>query len=269
VDIVINALVDLNKFSLEQILQTRSAEISKYQNLIEGEYAPTKVVFKGIKEDGYWMSIARLFYYGKSRIKASKFYNESAASSQLLNPFMLVKAEFWGLSIWGAKNLNWNKNNYPIEYLSNAGLALAPTEQSLIYKPDQRQAELDYDITSFINTTNTLTEKPLSNDQIIFGLSMQNARDLGFRYSYLDIEGSVNIKNERQPNEALDIPDRFDYMPVSWNNKFFLNHKTPSLPQYQSIQATALPATAVIKLWYQQPENLNEPADYIFKINIG
>lgn len=268
-ELPINKPIDLNGMTQQQILDIRAEQVNKYPNLIQGQYSPTGLVFNNIQEDGYWMSLARLYYVGKKSIKsASPFFKESVASTIVLNPFLLAKAEFWGLSIWGAKNLKWNKALYSLEALSAREIPLAPVEQVLQISPAQGSAEIIYDISDFIYRINPALQKPLTSEQISFGLSMQNARDFGFRYAYLDLENSINIKNDQQPTEALEIGDRFEYMPLAWTSRLKLNHSSPNLPQFQSVQAISVPAKAVIKFWYEQPKDLKDPANYNFTINI-
>jgi hypothetical protein len=235
--------------SFEDALAIRQ-QLADQSGLLEAPYQKTRATFARVDPAKPWLSTARLYYYGKKAPAPSLPKGATAASSAILNPLLLARAEFWGLSIWGPRNLVWNKRRNSLAKLLAAGVPLRPRMSGLIYEPGNSLATVTYHVSEFLFQTEPYLSRPLGKQQITFALQLQNAYDLGFRSFELDLEKSINIANSKQPPTPLPIEDYFGAIKSSWNPELVFNHVSASTPQYDWIEVKDLPATAIIKLWY-------------------
>lgn len=252
--------------SLSEIYTIRSERLSDFSDLVSNQYQATAAVFDQLEEDTEWLKYSKLYFDGKDLVEERKEYEQSVASFQILNPLLLAKAEFWGLSIWASGGLEWNKDKVTLEYLEKNNLPLTPQPDSLIYKAGEGVAELSYNLGLFAEAVSPYLKTPIKLEQVAFSILLQNAHDFGFRYAYLDIENSESIKNSNQADKAVRIKDNFKIMRAKWDKQLVFNSESVPAKELAWIEAISIPATATIKLWLEDPIEASAAADLIFKI---
>ncbi len=262
---------DAQPLTFDEILSTRKDQMEQHQALLgEHPYKPFARIFQGIDPSRSWMSLAQLYFFGTEQPQGEvpPQYQLPAASTVLLNPLLLIKAEFWGLSIWGGSKLKWNPEKATLAKLAENKVPLAPRDPKLTYFPDKSRAEARYAITDFIEAVNPYLLAPLTPENTAFALSLQNARDFGFGFFYLDLGASEHIQNAKQPAGALENVDYIGSIPTTWARHEPFNHLSANNPAYDWIVATSLPAKATIKLWYNMPQDPSQPADFTYEIDL-
>lgn len=195
-------------------------------------------------------------------------YPESAAARGYLNPFLLVRADFWRLSRWSHGNIKWNP-----EYFHNLGpekkdLSLYPREDVLVFSPKEGRAEIVYNITDFISAINEMTLKPLTADQTALGLHFQNAKDMGLNYVSLSKAESANLGPKTVFDAPTEVIAYYGAVPIAGKKGEYLNYLSPSLPGFEYIEVAAFPAQLTLHFWREPTDSIEKKADFIFSIKI-
>jgi len=97
VDLELQAPVDLNYKTHAGVLNLRKGAVNRYANLLAAPYAPSDAVFKQIEDNRPWWGITGEFYYGSGE---QSIIGPAEESRFIMNPYLLVAAEFYGLTIW-------------------------------------------------------------------------------------------------------------------------------------------------------------------------
>jgi len=88
----IAALAEFDGLSREQILALRREAVARQPKLLQGEYVPTPSVFGHIEGGRPWWGLAGRFYFGPG---GESIAGLSTQSQHVLNPYLLVGADFW------------------------------------------------------------------------------------------------------------------------------------------------------------------------------
>lgn len=233
----------LSGLSLEQILKLRSETIKESSRFLKAEYEPSEIVFSRIKNNEAWYG-KDAFYKDGPSIHAGE--GISVVSSGILNPFILLVPEFWGLTHWGNGNVKWKDDVTVPEKIYSA----AP--KILTINALTKEIKVVFDISSHITELNLYTRAPLNSSHVDFGVSAYNARDLGFRFMKFSKEQSLKV-NTVKGDVAEYITDHFRFSKSLCG--VGCNHYTNQHPRFDSFAVESLPATATFYLWKDKPEN--------------
>lgn len=259
--------LDFNGLSYDQILTLRRDTAETHRILLAGPYKPTGQVFSPINAALPWYSLQDLYLTGNVPGRKES-YPESAASRLVINPFLLVRADFWGLSRWGDGNLVWDSEHFCGPAIQKKNTPLYPREDKLTFFPKQKRAEIVYDVKRFITAVNEVTTKPLEEKHTAFGLHFQNAKDMGLNYVRINKSGSANLEDENFSDALTEIISYFGAVPIKGKKGSFLNYHSPSPPGYELIRVKSLPADIRLDFWEKLPEPGRSDPDFIFVIRI-
>ena len=246
----------LSGLSTTEIIGTRSNLLAGQPVQLARPYHPSPAVFGGLRDGLGWMSLEALFITGPGP-KADE--GLAAESRNLLNPLLLLGAEFWGLSIWDKKHLVWNMTD--VDRAGADTVPLYPRVKLLKYSPQARLVQATWGVTSFLEQVKPFLAAPLSVDHVDFGVVGYNARDLGFSWVALRLEESQQVINPEQPAAPVRINDSLGDRGDLCGTSRGCNHSNMLLLEFDSLRVTALPAKAVFWLWGEEPvgEKAGEP----------
>lgn len=248
-DIAIAPPAEFDFKARQDILDMRKEAVARHPELIMGQYEPSVSVFGKISDGASWWGIAGEYFHdtGKRSIEGA-----SEESRFILNPFLLVAADFLGLSIWTQGDLKWDKKRITEEDLRQPDFPFYCEPKSLKWRPAERVAEVVYDVTGYMAAVNQWTLEPLTMDSAYFSLIAYNARDLGFDHIHLSLSDSVNIS---KPNPAPNPCAIAQYVHRGGSSGYpgGSNNMSPFVPQISDFKIDELPAKAVVHLWRGNP----------------
>lgn len=257
-EIALQPPLELDHLSSAEILHLREEAIVRYPALLGGRYAPSRQVFQ--MADGLpWWGIAGQFYNGKGEHSVDGPAEESRF---LLNPYLLVGAEFSGLSIWsgGARALAWDKARITTQDLADPDFPFYCPPTSLRWWPHEARAEATYDVSACLAAMNDWTLYPLGVADASFDLVAYNARDLGLGYLYWSPLDSQNLSVSQAMRAPIAI-SQFIHRGSSCGFPGGCNNMSPRVPELCGIQIKRLPARAVIRLWQGRPASAEQGSD--------
>ncbi len=262
VPIYIAAPAEFDFKSKTEILDWRKEAVSRHPELIQGKYEPSDAVFGRIADRTSWWGIEGEFFHGSG---AKSIEGVSEESRFVLNPFLLVAAEFLGLSIWQHENLEWDRNRISKENLNDPEFPFYCKPLALVWNPQQARAEVTYDVSAHISRLNQYAVKPLGIEHATFDLIAYNARDLGLEYLHLSPGDSRNILQTNSPEHVFRIT-HFLHCGGSSGYPGGSNNMSPFTPDVSGIQIVQLPAEAHVRLWHEKPEDVTDAPDMTFII---
>ena len=233
--IPINSMSDLNYKSRLEILKARKkyVENSIFKNR---NYMPSEAVFGQVADKKPWLSIEALTCTGKGQ-KANIGLSEE--SRYLNNPTMLV-----GLDRHNFDEKPKNECS-PVDYLMPV---------KINYSKDENTIKVVFEVSAYKGT--------LGKAFLLKGL---NARDLGFKYGYVDkINNAVFIENENISTIVYEFKD-FIHLGNACGVQGGCNNGSP-LQKELNFTAMTYPASIHLKLWKKMPKNLNSKADINYLI---
>ncbi len=246
-EIKLNPMIELDFKTRAEIYDIRKKYVAQYSQLTKEDYVPSKAVFGAIANRKPWLGILGISYYGAGEQIIAGVSEESRF---IANPFLLIGLdEGYAYSV---SNINLEPQpTYPVPI-------------RLIWKDDCSAAKVWYDISDFWQKKKEYGYPPIAENKFI--LVAYNARDLGFNYLYVVPKNSKNIVflDER----VRPIPLR-QYIHRGWSCGYRggCNNMSPWLKRFR-IKVNGLPARAYIKLWRQKPQDVNQPADMVFIIEM-
>ncbi len=255
IDIAIQAPVELDRQTKSQVLALRRDAARRYADLIVGEYAPADAVFGQIEDGAPWWGVEGQFYHGKGENSIAGAAEESRF---ILNPYLLVAAEFDGLTIWGQGAAMWNRALVTDATLRRADFPLFCAPSALQWQPYAARAQVTYDVTQCLARLNQWTTRRLGIGDAFFSLIAYNARDLNLSYLYLSPENSRNLTPTNVFNAPIAIP-QFIHRGGSCSYPGGCNNMSPDTPEFDGIEIQRLPAQAVIWLWRDKPTKSTTP----------
>lgn len=238
VDVAIQPPMELDFKSKAEVLQIRSDAAQKYPQLLAHEYRPSDAVFGQIVDGRPWWGLLGQVYYGPGE---NSIEGESEETRFLLNPYLLVAADFWSL---GSMDLSSALSFYCEPY-------------NLRWSPQRSSAEVTYAAACAAQ----------SGHAPYFDLIAYNARDFNLNYIYVSYADSHNLTKSDAPTEAYDNP-QFIHRGNSCGYPDGCNNMSPQTPEIERIKILGYPASLVIRLWADKPASIAEPADMTFIIHI-
>jgi hypothetical protein len=212
-----------------------------------------------------WWGLQGHFYFGPGQRSTEGPTEESRF---ILNPYLLVGAEFRGLSIWsdGDRPLAWDKAHITEQDLNRPDFPFYCPPSNLRWQPRAAHAEITYDLSRCLAELNRWTLQPLDVAQANFDLIAYNARDMNLNYLYLALESSQNL-SKHDPTPAPVAISQFIHRGNSCGYPGGCNNMSPHTPQMEGLSIERLPANAAIWLWTSKPTSLNQPPDMTFIIH--
>lgn len=263
VDITIVPPVELGFLSRAEILAMRSEAVDRYPELIQGRYRPSDHVFRQIKNGAPWWGMIGQFYYGPGDYSID---GPSEESRFIMNPYLLVAAEFDGLTFWQPGDLEWNDDRITEADLNNPDFPFTCEPASLQWQTESAEVDVAYEVSSCIQLLDEWIVRPLNDTDIGFSLFAYNARDFNLNYIYISYGDSANIsKPEDKPDHAIAIP-HFIHRGNSCGYPGGCNNMSPYVPELDDLFIDQLPAQVTAWLWEHEPESINETPDMVVKI---
>jgi len=261
-DIEIHLPTELDEKSKAEVFELREEAVYRYPDLISGDYAPSDAVFGQIKDHLPWWGVQGQFYFGSGE---RSIEGPAEESRFILNPYLLVAAEFYGLSIWSRGDL-WDRARTTEEILGQVGFPLYCRPARLRWWARESRAQVTYDVSLYLDDVNRWTIQPLCVADASFDLVAYNARDLNLNYIYLSFQDSRNLAMKEPPVGPVVIR-HFIHQGGSCGYPDGCNNMSPHTPELSGIQIKQLPARATIWLWAQEPESVEQSPDMIFVIH--
>jgi hypothetical protein len=246
IPISLNPLLKYDGFTKNQIYDLRRLAIAEHPELAGAGYEPSGYVFSSIEDGKPWWGLEGIYFYGDG---PNGNAGESEESRFLSNPFLLVGIRESMARRGGRPDGSTNYYPYPTRLLWN------PTESS---------ARAEYSVSGYFDFTANHSYPPEYRRQLEFVL--YNARDLGFGYFAIDrgrSKGLVPVRDSDEPRSARQFIHRGPSCGVPGG----CNNMSPEAKEFL-FDASAVPATAVVKLWRAKPVNTAAPADMTFSIDM-
>ena len=241
INIPINPMIELDFKSKSEIYAIRKRYVMQHSNLLNSSYSPSNEVFGQIESGKPWWGIDGLSYKGPGE------HGIDGASEEtrfICNPFLLV-----GLDK-GVANITDRK---PREQY--------PRPISLEWSINKKRARVVYAVKSFWAGNILNCPKVKSHE---FSLIAYNARDLGYKFMFIDLKKSPNVSLQSGTPQVFAIP-QFIHTGGSCGYKGGCNNMSPFCADLE-IKVKKLPSKVFCKLWRRKPVNQHSPADMEFEL---
>jgi hypothetical protein len=266
VAIALASAQELDGLSREKVLDLRRAAAARYPDLIAGDYVPTPAVFGQIEDGRPWWGMPGQFYHGPGE---QSIAGPAEESRFILNPYLLVAAEFSGLSIWstGRMSLAWDRARITAEQVAQPGFPLTCSPRSLRWWPSAARAAVTYDVSACVAAINQWALVPFETADARFDLIAYNARDMGFDYLYVSFADSPGIGQADPPDAPVAI-QHYLHRGSSCGYPGGCNNMSPHTPEIEDLAVRRLPARVTIRLWRTQPADAAQTPDMTFLIDL-
>ena len=196
------------------------------------------------------------YYYGPGDHSMD---GTSEESRFVLNPYILVYPDF-------ASMLNCvNHTKLTEGDLDEASFPMVCPPTSLTWHPKVPSAEVRMDMTGFHEALNARALRTVVLSNYVMLLAALNARDFGFDYLSVDLDGSDNITQDEVSSTATEIL-YYIHTGSSCGHDGGCNNGSPFQQELSYLRITALPATLVLKLWRTAPADAAAAPDFSFTI---
>jgi hypothetical protein len=261
VEVALQPPVELDSLSKAEVLELRKEAVARYPALLAGDYEPAAPVFQ--LGDGLpWWGMQGQFYFGPG---PQSIDGPAEESRFLLNPYLLVAAEFRGLSIWsdGDRALAWDRARITAQDLARPDFPFYCPPSHLRWWPSAARAEVTYDVSRCLVAINRWALQPLGVAQADFDLIAYNARDMNLNYIYLSLADSQNLSKRGGVDSPVAIP-QYLHPGHSCGYPGGCNNMSPHTPEIEGVSLERLPAQATIWLWDRKPRSSDQPPDLVF-----
>lgn len=263
IEIPIQRPTELDGLTRDEVFALRTEAVMRNPELLGGPYVPADVVFGQIVDGKPWWGMPGQFFYANGS-KSIEGVSEEARF--ILNPYLLVWAEFGGFSFYGNRWLTWSEEAIEAageEVIYEPDFPLICGPETLTWWPDERRAEVFYDVTGCMSEMNKWLANPVEAEDMYISLAAYNARDLNLNFLFPDYDESENIIDpieEDIPTEPVAIP-HFIHLGSSCAYPGGCNNMSPAFPPTDYLFIEALPARFVVRLWHELPPSADESAD--------
>ncbi len=257
--------IDLDNMTRDEIYTLRQEAVMEYPWLMYSKYEPSIAVFSNVEDNLPWWGTAGWYYYGSGELSASGLSKESL---QILNPYLLVSADFSGLSIHSKETGEgfWNSNVSEAALEKETFPFYAPPE-NLRWWPERSRIEVTYDLSDYFSALDHWTAKTLSVGDVSFDLIALNARDLNMNYIWVDYDQSLNVSKDKAPADAFAIPHNL-HSSNDCGLSGGCNSLDASAPEIQGLWVKGLPAKLILYLWTNRPSSTTDTPVITYVINI-
>ncbi len=239
-----------------EVLQLRKDAVNANADLLLYRYSASREVFGKIEDKRPWWGSAGQTVFGRGQ---NSITGVSEESRFILNPYLLVAANSATVGIF-------NPEKFTGKELDSDGFPFFWSPESLTWEPREKRATASYNIRGYltqINSSGKLFRRILPNE---FSLVAYNARDLGYRYIYLDTQTSKNVVNQQKVTAPVFI-SQFIHCGGTCGYPGGCNNMSPFTREIDRCVLTAVPAKAVVKLWKDRPYSLGQEPDFLFTLN--
>lgn len=244
-EIQLEPLGDLDFKTKAEVYALRSEAVTRYPQLLAGEYKPSNDVFGQIVDGLPWWGVLGAHRYGRGK---RSIEGPSTHSLSILNPYLLVVASIGTI---------WDPDYFGVIDEQTGQERFICTPRSLRWYPKLGQAEVTYD-----------AECLRRGEAHSFGLYAYNARDFNLRFIYVSYRDSTNIFKEREPARAYTNP-QFIHQGGSCGYPGGCNNMSPATPPIDDIRISGWPARVVIHLWENYPRDPYERPDMTYLMNFN
>lgn len=229
-------------------------------HFISGSYRHGKGLLTQMKDSKPWLSVQNHFVLGPD----SPFFQGSPAEGLgLINPLLLVRPDFIGLSAQG--KAQWDRTRATDEALRSPDFPFIPLPESLKWNGATRTGSVTYNISSFVGKLNNWIKNSVTPRDASFDVAFYNAVDFNLLYISFDPERSENITTQNPgPFPAIQF---LRDVPNGCGKGTDCNMRWPSTSPFRIFQVNAIPASAVFHMWTNPPEAGAEP-DVNFVISL-
>ena len=206
----------LNGMTKRQIFAMRQEQLDSYKSLVAAPYKPFGPVFDKVEDGQAWLSLKGLCYTRTDgpTILEGKSYE----SIWVVNPLLLASASFGEGPEWNELFIGDPENIKSFPY--------DPMPQDLKITPPKRLMEVTYDLDDYneqvleVNNAKAASQDTFLNRPFKVDLYHLNARDLGFNYFTVKIDGNKIIANQHtEPLQlAVSLNCRNFFFHHTWNN---------------------------------------------------
>lgn len=259
IDIPIVEPIELDWLSRAEVEALRAQAVRAFPTLLAADYRPSYEVFGQVVDGRPWWGMVGQWYYGSGE-RSIEGVSEEARF--IMNPYLLVAAEFIGFSHFYLRDFEWNLSG--VDDPGDLPLMCAP--ERLHIDPANRAGEAHYDITGCMAAMNAHLHTPVTLDDAWFALQPYNARDFNLNYLYVDGEPSFGVEHDQgAPTDAVSLPHLI-HLGGSCQYPGGCNNMSPAHPPTDNWRLNELPAQMTVKLWRAAPNAPAQPADLSFTL---
>jgi hypothetical protein len=241
----------------------RTDAIWREPQLVAAGYTPWDGTFGQILDGKPWWGMPGQWYYGSG---ARSIEGVSEESRMILNPYLLLSAEFLGFSHFYTDSYGsiWDHSKITEAALFSPDFPLTCEAEGLVWLPSDRRAEVTYDVTACLAALNAYTVAPFTLEDAWFGLYGYNARDLNLNAFLITLNEAQNItKYEPAATDPLLLP-HFIHLGNSCGYVGGCNNASPAFAPLDDLRLTALPARLDVQLWHALPPSRDVAPDFVF-----
>jgi hypothetical protein len=256
--IILNTPLELDKKSKADILAIRKSYVAKYPQLLAAPYEPDAGIFALIEDRLPWWGMEGQFYRGKG---SQSIEGPAEESRFLVNPFLLVAADFYGLYLNGTPG--WDQTIVTEHALKQPGFPFSCMPRSLNWFAQQTRAEVIYNISECRRKMQAWATGEITLNSMTFDLIAYNARDMNMNYMFVSFPDSQNIEQWQRSTSPFAI-NHFLHRGESCGYPGGCNNMSPDTPDISSYWLTGLPARMHVKLWRGSPASIIQIPDMNF-----
>lgn len=255
------------KEAFERALQVRAERAAQYGALLKNaRYSLTPGLFARVDPKLKWLSNADFYLRTpltskqRSSLQSNGALLQPIAARTILNPLLLVRPLFFGLSERGNKNFQWT---CPFDEV-DAKNAFVPRELSLTYDLARKTAVAQFDLSTFISHISECLQTPQKTEAIEFGLSAVNALDFGFQFLGLDSTETQGV-TPKEPFSVTLLSEYFGSAPTPLDKRESKNSFNLTRKWVPRLQISSLPSQATLALWLDEPSSTADP-DFKYRL---
>jgi hypothetical protein len=244
-----------------EILKLRTAAVMKHPLLVKEGYIPCNAVFNLIADRRPWWGIRGHFVHGPG---TNSIEGDSEESRFIMNPYLLVAADFLGISIWN-QAFKWDAAKVSKATLNDAKFPFYCRPVSLTWWPAESRAEAKYELGKYVADVNKYAETGVENDWMLFDITAYNARDMNLNFLYFSPEESEGVSQGQHEKRAVPV---LHYLHLGGSCQYpgGGNNCSPYQEEMDGFRVEKLPARAVFLLWRNEPANVTGTPDMRFTL---
>jgi hypothetical protein len=239
-EIPLHPMEELDFKTRQEIFELRKQRVLEHGKLI-ASYEPSHAVFGLIEDNKPWWGIYGIYGHGPGERSIEGPLEQSRF---LLNPYLLV-----GLS---------EQNAFITSASTDGTSASFPEPLRIVWRPESALVRVEYQVSDHFRYIKNNDFHP--DEQRKFTLIAYNARDLGFRYLFVDPEKSRGVTWTNGTRDVPAVIRQYIHCGGSCGQSGGCNSMSPDQPELV-IDVADTPARAYIKLWRNQPQNASDPSD--------
>lgn len=259
VSLPVAAPLELDGLSRGQIMDLRIEAVGRHPSFLQTPYRPSSAVFGQIEDGRPWWGLAGRFYFGRGE---GSIEGASIHSVNVLNPFLLVGADFWHDG-----EIRWDPARVTSDTVMASDFPFLPRIASLVILPSEARGSVTYELSRFLEARAPLYDPGTPWLETRVDLDAYNARDMGFAYLHVSLGESENVVLHRDRPAPARIP-QYLHRGGSCGYPGGCNNVSPSFPAAGGLKVANLPARIVVRLWRDKPSSAGSPPDMLFWVNL-